>query len=137
MWQSILKEIVNANCSYMCSSSLKKSRRGLRETVGFGCSFREWASSCGVEKFLASVLVLANALLEMGRVAVSQNPVIHPIMRVIFFVIANHPWGLLDFLGPEEVSGLAASPQPAAEFVVGPDLIPLKSGAVELESGQS
>lgn len=40
----------------------------------------------------------------------------------------------LDFLGPEEVSGLAASPQPAVEFVVGPDLIPLKSRAVELES---
>lgn len=25
-------------------------------------------------------------------------------------------------LGPEEVSGLAACPQPAAEFAVGPDL---------------
>lgn len=41
----------------------------------------------------------------------------------------------LDFLGPEEVSGLAASPQPAAEFAVGPDLKPLKSGAIEPESG--
>lgn len=115
--KSILKEIVNADCSSMCSSSLKRVGEGRGRPWGLGVpsgNGPQWASSCGVEKFLASVLVLANALLEMGRVAVSQNPVIHPIMRVIFFVIANHPWGLLGEFGLEEVSGLAASPQPAA-----------------------
>ena len=83
-------------------SSLSLERvGGVGRETGGGRSFREWASSCGVENFLASVLLLVNALLEMGKIAVSQNHVIHPIMRITIFVIANHHRGLLDeFLPP-------------------------------------
>ena len=81
------------------SLSLERVGGGRGETVGVVGNGPQWASSCGVEKFLASVLVLVNALLEIGKIAVSQNPVIHPIMRIIFFVIANHHWGLLGEFG--------------------------------------
>lgn len=82
----------------LSSLSLERVGGGGRETVGVDVPLGngpQWASSCGVEKFLATVLLLVNALLEMGKIAVSQNPVIHPIMRIITFVIANHHWGLL------------------------------------------
>lgn len=104
MAKSIVKEMVrNADCNSVSSLSLERVGGGEGRLWGldvFLGNGPQWASSCGVEKFLASVLlVLANALLEMGRVSVSQNPVIHLIMRVIFFVIVNHHWGLLGEFG--------------------------------------